>query len=166
MRSTNGEGQPLQRTGPQDQKQSAANPISLVLSRLDGYKLRENGRDRWRACCPGHAGTNPSALSIGVGDNGMVLLRCWKGCSIEQITAGLGLETADLFPPKDSHAGPLKRRSLLTARQALDLLVSQSLIVYVIGCDMHRNRTVSDADFDRLKQAAADIQSLGREVMA
>jgi len=49
-------------------------PIDLVLSRLGGFEPRENGRDRWRACCPAHRGANPSALSIGVGDKGAVLL--------------------------------------------------------------------------------------------
>ena len=78
-------------------------PIDAVLSRLDGFKLRENGRDRWRACCPAHGGKNASALSIGVGADEQVLLRCWHGCEVEQVAHALGLELSDLFPPKVSN---------------------------------------------------------------
>ncbi len=60
-------------------------PIDAVLSRLEQFKLRENGRDRWRACCPAHGGSNASALSIGIGQNDAVLLRCWQGCGIDEV---------------------------------------------------------------------------------
>jgi hypothetical protein len=80
-------------------------PIDMVLSRLAPFKLRENGSDRWR-CCPAHGGSNPSALSVGVGDNGAVLLKCWHGCSADKVAGSLGLELADLFPPRESHGAP------------------------------------------------------------
>lgn len=140
-------------------------PIDIVLNRLpDG--ARPYGRDRWRCACPAHGGTNRSTLSIGVADNGAVLLRCWQGCSIEQIVGALGLDVGDLFPPKDTHAQPLKRRSMLTARQALDLLQAESLVVFVVASDVHRERQVSDANWLRLRDAAARIQALGQEVYA
>jgi hypothetical protein len=88
-------------------------PIDLVLSRLDQFKLRENGRERWRACCPAHGGSNPSALSIGVGQDDAVLLKCWQGCDVHQVAIALGLELHELFPPKPDSGhgiGPLKRR--------------------------------------------------------
>jgi hypothetical protein len=140
-------------------------PLDLVLSRLAPFKLHQNGRDRWRACCPAHGGSNPSVLSVGIGDNGAVLMRCFHGCAVDAIAGALGLELSDLFPTKDSHARPLERRRMLSARQALDLLVSESLVVFVVGADMHRQRTVSDADFDRLQVATARIQALGQEVL-
>lgn len=139
-------------------------PVDAVLSRLDA---KPTGTDRWRAACPVCGERNQSTLSIGVGDNGAVLMRCFKaGCAVEQIAGALGLDLADLFPPKDSHARPLERRRMLSARQALDLLVSETLVIYVIATDMHRQRAVSDDDFDRLQVAATRIQALGREVLA
>lgn len=48
-------------------------PIDVVLSRLEGYRLRPNGPDRWRACCPAHGGSNPTALSVGVSADDAVL---------------------------------------------------------------------------------------------
>lgn len=144
-------------------------PIDLVLSRLDAFKLRENGRDRWRACCPAHGGKNPSALSIGVGADDQVLLRCWHGCAVEQVAHALGLELADLFPPKpqNGHGGPpIKRRRLLTAGQALDLLEREALVVFIVGTDMSVHKAISDADHARLAVAVARIQLLGAEVHA
>ena len=141
-------------------------PVDLVLDRLAEYRLRPNGADRWRACCPAHGGSNTSALSVGVGASGAVLLRCWSGCALEAITAALGLDVLDLFPPRDSSAGPMRRRRMLTARQALDLLLAETLVVFVIASDMRAKREVSATDWDRLGVAVARIQGLGLETYA
>ena len=144
-------------------------PIDLVLSRLDAFKLRENARDRWRACCPAHGGKNASSLSIGVGADDQVLLRCWAGCEVEQVAHALGLELSDLFPPKvtNGHGSPpIKRRRLLTAGQALDLLEREALVLFIVGTDMNVHKAISDDDHARLAEAVARIQSLGAEVHA
>lgn len=144
-------------------------PIDLVLSRLDGHKLRENGRDRWRSCCPGHGGSNPSALSIGVGDNDAVLLRCWQGCDIEQIVGALGLELNDLFPPKPENghrSGPLKRRRLLTANQALDLLHDEAQLIALSAANIANGVELTDDDTSRVLTAAGRVSILRDEVMS
>lgn len=136
-------------------------PVDSVIDRLDA---RPTGADRWRAACPVCGERNKSTLSIGVGDNGAVLLKCFKSeCSPDQIVSALGLELSDLFPPKDSRAGPLKRRSMLSAKQALDLLMRESLVVFVVASDVHRERQISETDWCRLRDAAAAIQKLGQE---
>lgn len=143
-------------------------PIDLVLARLDTYRLRENGRDRWRACCPGHGGRNPSALSVGVGQDDQVLLRCWQGCEVDQIAHALGLELSDLFPPKpQGHSGkPIQRRRLLTAGQALDLLDAEMTLAIVCASDMARGEALADATRERLMQAAARVSLMREEVRA
>jgi hypothetical protein len=138
-------------------------PIDTVLSRLEGHKLREDGRDRWRACGVCHGGSNPSALSIGLSENGAVLLRCWSGCSIEAICAGLGIGVGDLFPPKRGPGegiGPAKRRRMLTAGQALALLHNEAMVIWVIACDMRAGKTIGEDDHERLTVAAARIGEL------
>jgi hypothetical protein len=69
------------------------NAIDLVLSRLSHAREIRTG---WRACCPGHNGSNPSSLSIREGDNG-VLIHCFTGCSTDDVVRALGLEMRDLF---------------------------------------------------------------------
>lgn len=142
-------------------------PIDAVLSRLDGFKLRENGRERWRACCPAHGGSNPSALSIGVGENDAVLLRCWQGCDVEQIVGALGLELSDLFPPRQSNghgSGPLARRRLITAGQALDLLDFEMTLAIVCASDMAAGKALDRPTRARLLQSAARVGMLRQEV--
>ncbi|MFM2059401.1 MAG: hypothetical protein RLY71_3786 [Pseudomonadota bacterium] len=75
-------------------------PIETVLDRLAAHYLRPAGRNRWRARCPAHGGKNRSTLSIGIGADDAVLLRCWHGCEVDAIAQALGLELAELFPPR------------------------------------------------------------------
>lgn len=53
--------------------------------------------DGWQALCPAHDDTNPS-LSIDIGGDGRVLLKCHAGCCAEDICQAIGLKTSDLFP--------------------------------------------------------------------
>lgn len=145
-------------------------PIDLVLQRLDGFKLRENGRERWRACCPAHGGSNPSALSVGVGREDQVLLKCWQGCDTEQVAQALGLELSDLFLPKPQAAGaghaPMRRRRLLTAGQALDLLDGEMTLAIVCAADMAEGKALDAATRDRLRIGGARVAVMRDEVRA
>ena len=49
----------------------------------------------YRAKCPAHADTSPS-LQIRQGDRGL-LLKCWSGCTFEQICVALQIKPRDLF---------------------------------------------------------------------
>jgi hypothetical protein len=68
--------------------------VDELLDRLERVRKTRRG---WTARCPAHEDRNPS-LSVAEGDDGRVLLRCWTGCTVDKITAALGLELADLFP--------------------------------------------------------------------
>lgn len=57
--------------------------------------VRERGDGRWSARCPAHADKSPS-LSIREGQRG-VLLKCWAGCSAEEVCNAVGLKMTDLF---------------------------------------------------------------------
>ena len=78
-----------------------------ILSQLKCVKPCANG---WSACCPAHDDRNAS-LSICLGDDGRLLLKCHAGCPNESIVAALGLTMADLFAAQPS--GP-KRRIVAT----------------------------------------------------
>ena len=114
-------------------------PVDLLLSRLDSP--RPNGRDRWRAACPCCGERNRSTLSVGVGDSGCVLVKCFKnGCGPDEIARAVGLDLEDFFfPPRDSSGRAAAPRRMLTAAQALELLGAEATLD--LGCRFrHRSR--------------------------
>lgn len=80
--------------------------INDFLSRLENV---EGAHGRWRARCPAHDDKNPS-MSIGLSDDGKILVNCFRGCSAEQITSAMGLTLSDLYlyPPKQASSGPTR----------------------------------------------------------
>ncbi|GAB6167487.1 hypothetical protein JCM19992_34870 [Thermostilla marina] len=94
-------------------------PIDKVLAALEtaGCKPRVASKG-WQAFCPSHecdGQRHTPSLSIGLGDDGRVLLYCHGNtrCSPERIVAALGLEMTDLMP---SHDGSSKAAAGRTAR--------------------------------------------------
>jgi hypothetical protein len=71
-------------------------PIARLLSKLKGVK--PSGRNHWMAKCPSHDDKQQS-LSIDVGADGRVLMKCHAGCDYRAIVAAIGLSVADLFAP-------------------------------------------------------------------
>src|SRR3989440_12973648 len=98
--------------------------LDNVLAHLKGVRPSLRG---WTACCPAHADREPS-LSIGLGEHGQVLLKCFAGCSLERITEAMGLTLTDLFPDGGSAA---ERASLNDGHHApltlLDLALEKQL---------------------------------------
>lgn len=141
-------------------------PIDAVLTRLSAFKVRGNGRHRWRAVCPAHGGSNASALSIGIGDNGAVLLRCWHGCGADAVAGALGLELQDLFPPKQSHGAPIRKRALLSAQQCLDVIAFETTLVATAASNLANGHALTPDDLQRLAVAAERITALAAEARA
>lgn len=65
-----------------------------LLARLS--RVQPAGTLKWQALCPAHDDRHPS-LSVGEGEDGRVLLKCFAGCSAESIVAGMGLSMRDLM---------------------------------------------------------------------
>ena len=88
--------------GPGRRRATAVEPgpghghIKRVLTLLEG--VRPCGRG-WEAYCPSHADRKPS-LTIGLGQNGRVLLHCFAGCEVVDILGRLSLTWQDLYPPR------------------------------------------------------------------
>ncbi len=70
--------------------------VDEVLRRLQSVK---GGHGQWTARCPAHDDRHES-LSISMGRDGRILLKCHAGCSVEKITGALNLSVKDLFPDK------------------------------------------------------------------
>lgn len=73
------------------------NSVSAMhkLRTLPGF--RACGKNQYEAKCPAHKDENPS-LSIGIGEDGKLLLDCKAGCSTDSILKRIGLTYGDLFP--------------------------------------------------------------------
>lgn len=138
-------------------------PADQLLPRLHG--VRERGRGQWSARCPAHEDHSPS-LSIKERDDGALLLHCWAGCEVDAIVGAVGLDLADLFARTGSSGKASKRRHLITAAQALDLLHDEALLVAVAAANIAHGVELAEADKDRLLQAAARVAYLRNEVRA
>ncbi len=90
-------------------------PLETLLTRLTGVRKSLRG---WIACCPAHDDRKPS-LSIGLGQEGHILLTCFAGCTLERIVEAVGLSMADLFA--DARSSPASQAKQ-THRSTLSLL--------------------------------------------
>ena len=133
------------------------------LSRLDEVK-RHNAR--WSAKCPAHADRSPS-LSVMEGGKG-ILLRCWAGCTLNEICHSLGIEQKDLF--YDAGLPRSQRLALKTPRLNL---IARAFNFELAGFDLRSRArhilmvakgfdvsTLREAEFDRalacIERAYAD----------
>lgn len=96
-----------------------ATPQQTVISRLEqaGKQPRQHGNN-WTAKCPAHDDTNPS-LSISPGtEPDQILMHCHAGCTIDDITAALGMTPKDLYASKPSRTSELVELEQYTYQNA------------------------------------------------
>lgn len=72
----------------------------MIISDLTARLKAKASHGHWMARCPAHDDRTPS-LQISEGPDGRILLKCFAGCSIDDITNVLGIATRDLFPAHD-----------------------------------------------------------------
>jgi len=98
--------------------QPSSKALEKVLARLKGVRASRRG---WTACCPAHCDRTPS-LSIGLGEHGQVLLKCFAGCAVAGIVQAMGLTMMDLFPDAASATAGRQVPSGISQRKTLSLL--------------------------------------------
>jgi hypothetical protein len=131
--------------------------IDDVLSRLDG--VRGSG-GKWVSKCPAHQDRSPS-LAITEND-GTILMHCFAGCSVEQITDALGIDLADLFPEKLEHRQPNRPRIPLTA--AWRCVQFEVMVIMLAASDLAKGRPLSAEDAERFRQAIDKIRAINEAV--
>ncbi len=135
-----------------------------LLSRLDG--VRNRGADQWSARCPAHDDKSPS-LSVRALPDGRTLIRCFAGCSADEVLDAVGLDMCELYPPKaapGAGATAMQRRRLLPAGQALELLHDEAQLVALCAANLAHGCELHDADRERLLVAAGRVAYLRSEV--
>lgn len=106
-----------------------------LLSRLNVKK--EKG-DSWLACCPAHNDNDPSLVITEKDDR--VLIKCWAGCSSQEIVNAVGLELTDLFPERPTHRG----KPLPPKQRFNHALVIEALMPEMILCELALQATLDD----------------------
>src|SRR5260370_39811318 len=105
--------------------------VETVLARLKGVRTSLHGCVAW---CPAHSAREPS-LSIGLGDEGQVLLNCLAGCSVDRIVEAMGLTVAELFPKvtsaSDSQPEKTQRNVLTLVDLAQDKLLHWKYLLHL-----------------------------------
>ena len=80
--------------------------VDDFLARLEGVQPKGGGG--WVAKCPAHPDDNPS-LGIDVGGDGRILIKCYAGCSADEVVRAMGLKLSDLMPDNGAPATKLPR---------------------------------------------------------
>ena len=125
-----------------------------ILDRLTG--VRQTRHNTWLARCPAHEDSSPS-LSIRLMDAGHVLLHCFAGCQTAEILAAVALDWPSLFPPRDTIRPPFQYQRRIPASTLLELISEETSVVAIVAADILARRTISEADWQRLAQAASRI---------
>ena len=134
-------------------------PVDVLLAQLEGVRKAGKG---WSARCPAHQDRSAS-LAIGEGDNGGVLLHCFAGCTVHEITAAVGLTVSDLFPPREQSRSPEDRKRLRAQMKlvgwgaALPMLDFEARILLLVAHDVAAGVIPSDEDMARADLAAQRI---------
>lgn len=123
-----------------------------LLSRLE--KVKRTGQGSWLARCPAHEDRSPS-LSIAERED-RVLLHCFAGCGALEVLQSVGLDFADVMPPKPADMLPPIRRAF-PAADVLQALSAEAQYVAVFGASMRNGTEVAEADWARLLLAVDRI---------
>lgn len=122
--------------------------IDEILSRLS--KVKRTGSNNWLACCPAHEDRSPS-LTIHAVDDGRILVKCFAGCSFEEIVNAVGVGWEPWFPPKppQQDSVPPTRRPF-PAADVLEALSFECIVIAVHAGDMAQGQQLTDKDKARL----------------
>lgn len=135
------------------------NPIDVLLDRLD--KVTSTGRDSWQACCPAHDDKHPS-MGVKEASDGTVLVKCWAGCTANEIVTAVGLQMRDLFvktyQSRRKPAVPGFSRNEL--RRILD---DEKAVIFVATCDMRKGR-FKESDDSRVRLAEKRVKEISRRL--
>jgi hypothetical protein len=135
--------------------------VEELLARLS--KVKGAGKGKWMAVCPAHEDRSPS-LAVKESD-GTILLKCFAGCSVEDVTGAIGVEMHELFPPRRNEWQPGMEKPLkfngvrFTAIDALRCLSGEGSVILLCACDMAEGKVLSPDERDRLVTAVGRVNA-------
>ena len=143
-------------------------PSARILPLLEGVIATGKG---WNAFCPCCAGKSRT-LSLAEGDNGTLLLNCFKCRDTTAIVAAIGLQMGDLFQRKDLRSmtpgqrSQFKQASLIPRwNAALNVVVNETTVMQIALNKVLGGEALAEDDLTRLHVAALRIFD-AREVLS
>lgn len=133
-------------------------PLTEITSRLNGVLKRHNGG--YLAFCPSHDDKRGRSLAIGTGRQGQVLLKCFAGCSIHEITSAIGLNPSDLFIKLDQYTYDKQSRSSFLEWQLLSALRYDALVVLIATKRLLAGEQSTEEDIEFLSKAVIRIDEV------
>ncbi len=130
--------------------------LNIILDRLE--KVKNNGKDKWLACCPSHDDKTPS-LAIKDADD-RLLIHCFAGCATEQIMDAMGLQLTDLFADgcRVTRANKPPRRDVERA------LLHELIVLNVAITSRHSSRKIHSEDAARENLAVKRISAIFKDL--
>ena len=134
--------------------------LNKLLSRIE--KVKSNGSSKWLACCPAHPDKSPS-LGIKLTDDDKILIKCFSGCSVDEIVTAVGFELSDLMPESvDYKKGAKPPR--FNKYELFDLILHHAIILELAIGDLLSGDLLSEADLKTVVFAKSSIENISREV--
>lgn len=124
-------------------------------------KAKQTGSGTWIACCPAHDDKRPS-LTLRELPDGMLLVHCFAGCSLESIIGACGLKVEDLFPEKITRDMVKPIRQRFPAADVLLMVEQEMNIMAIVAGDLAAGRALSEQDAERMKRARTRIEEARR----
>lgn len=137
----------------------------MSVDTLLQHLKKVTGRNgHWTACCPAHEDRSPS-LAIREVEDGRILLKCFGGCSVQEIVSSIGMNLSDLFPPDDKLSHHKHRvKNAFYATDLLRVIEFESVLVSVAASNIANGVKLTDNDRSRLRQAQERIIEAARHI--
>ena len=125
------------------------------LNSLD--KLRPNGKDKWRARCPVHNGSNATALSIVQWSDGAFGIKCFScGADGPEVFRALGLPLDELFGDKNK----LAYIKPTVSRVQMEQLNEDQIFVAIYDAAKDRGEQIKLTDHKRYRLSINRIEGV------
>jgi hypothetical protein len=100
-------------------------------------------------------------LSVGVADDGRVLMHCFAGCGTDAVLGALGIEMIELIPEHMRYVREREQRiaprACFSAMDGLRCLDREAVVLTLIASDIASGRALTQDDVDRVAKAAGRI---------
>jgi hypothetical protein len=128
--------------------------VQVLLSRLQG--VRKTRSHAWVARCPAHADNTPS---LSISDAGDGLMHCFAGCEVQAVLDAVDLTFDDLFPDRAIFNGGKIHKPFLPT-EVFEIARREVAVVAIISAELHKKRSVSDADYERVFTAVDRLNAI------